>query len=152
MERTELCRLADLATGTRIGALPGPEGPVLATPTAIPAAAGAALATAGAIVGGIAIGLGIGDQVLKGDEEEPTAPPQGVTAFRHQTRPQRFPVGLDTTKIIDTIPAPLHPATPEKFPVENVKYVASYNWIDAEKPTIIVPGKSLSFVISHLRY
>ena len=55
-----------------------------------------------------------------------------------------FKEDLDTTKIIHTIPAPAHPAAPEKFPINNVKYVASYNWIDAEKPTIIVPGAGLS--------
>jgi hypothetical protein len=80
MERTELCRLADLAAGPRRGVLQAPDGRLLATPAAIPAAAGAAIATAGAIVGGIAIGLGIGNQVLKGDEEEPTAPPTDVAA------------------------------------------------------------------------
>jgi len=49
--------------------------------------------------------------------------------------------GLDATTIIATIPAPASPGTaPEHFPIENVKYVASYNWIDAEQPTIVVPG------------
>ncbi|KAF8272615.1 hypothetical protein EI94DRAFT_1717948 [Lactarius quietus] len=48
--------------------------------------------------------------------------------------------GLDKTKIIDTIPAPEHHPVPEDFPIDNVKYVASYNWTKAEKPTIIVPG------------
>jgi hypothetical protein len=48
--------------------------------------------------------------------------------------------GLNTIKIIDTIPAPTRPTAPEDFPIKNVKYVASYNWIDAEKPTIVVPG------------
>ncbi|KAH9060202.1 hypothetical protein EDB87DRAFT_1577114 [Lactarius vividus] len=48
--------------------------------------------------------------------------------------------GLDTTTIIQTIPAPAHPTAPEYFPIDNVKYVASYNWTDAEKPTIVVPG------------
>jgi hypothetical protein len=37
--------------------------------------------------------------------------------------------GLDPTKSLHTTPAP---ATPENYPIENVKYVASYNWIDAE--------------------
>lgn len=54
--------------------------------------------------------------------------------------------GLDTTKIIDTIPRPPRPAAPKDFPIDNVKYVASYNWVDAEKPTIIVPGAALSFL------
>ena len=76
------------------------------------------------------------------------------------TRPARnFPSepdlkdGLDTTEIVDTITAPAHPAAPENFPINNVKYVASYNWTDAEKPTIIVPGAVLSFpyvFFSHL--
>ncbi|KAH8993052.1 hypothetical protein EDB86DRAFT_1403817 [Lactarius hatsudake] len=29
---------------------------------------------------------------------------------------------------------------PEDLPIENVKYVASYNWVDTDKPTIVVPG------------
>lgn len=48
--------------------------------------------------------------------------------------------GLDTSKVIETVPQPTRPSAPEDFPIENVKYVASYNWIDAEKPTIAVPG------------
>lgn len=48
--------------------------------------------------------------------------------------------GLDTTKIIGTIPTPTRPVAPENFPIDNVEYVASYNWIEAEKPTIVVPG------------
>lgn len=48
--------------------------------------------------------------------------------------------GLDTTKVIETIPQPTRPSAPEGFPIENVKYVASYNWVDADKPTIAVPG------------
>ncbi|KAH9027542.1 hypothetical protein EDB85DRAFT_1892934 [Lactarius pseudohatsudake] len=28
----------------------------------------------------------------------------------------------------------------EYFPIDNVKYVVSYNWIDTEKPTIVVLG------------
>ena len=34
--------------------------------------------------------------------------------------------GLDTTKIIDTILAPAHPAAPDHLHIENVKYFASY--------------------------
>jgi hypothetical protein len=69
--------------------------------------------------------------------------------------------GLDMTKIIVTIPAPARPgAAPEHFPIKNVKYVASYNWIEAEKPTIIVPGTfifvlyvlSLSLLSIHCRF
>ncbi|KAH9060203.1 hypothetical protein EDB87DRAFT_1617708 [Lactarius vividus] len=48
--------------------------------------------------------------------------------------------GLDTTKVTETIPAPAHPTVPEYFPIDNVKYVASYNWVEAEKPTMVVPG------------
>ncbi|KAH9020498.1 hypothetical protein EDB85DRAFT_2153026 [Lactarius pseudohatsudake] len=48
--------------------------------------------------------------------------------------------GLDTTKIIQKIPAPPRPKAPEYFPIDNVKYVASYNWVEAEKPTMVVPG------------
>jgi len=48
--------------------------------------------------------------------------------------------GLDTSKVIETMAQPTRPSAPESFPIENVKYVASYNWIDAEKPTIAVPG------------
>ncbi|KAH8993066.1 hypothetical protein EDB86DRAFT_2930349 [Lactarius hatsudake] len=48
--------------------------------------------------------------------------------------------GLDATKVIQTIPAPPHRTAPEYFPIDNVKYVASYNWVDAEKPTMVVPG------------
>ncbi|KAI0246423.1 hypothetical protein BJV78DRAFT_1356176 [Lactifluus subvellereus] len=43
-------------------------------------------------------------------------------------------------KIIETIPAPARPTAPAALPIENVKYLASYNWVDTEKPTIIVPG------------
>jgi hypothetical protein len=52
--------------------------------------------------------------------------------------------GLDTTRSLGVITAPARPAAPDHFPIENVKYVASYNWIDAEKPTIVVPGAMLS--------
>ncbi|SRR6266404_172364 len=53
------------------------------------------------------------------------------------------------TKIFETIPTPARPiAPPEKFPINNVKYVASYNWADKEKPTIVVPGASRSFIFS----
>src|SRR6266702_3681329 len=48
--------------------------------------------------------------------------------------------GLDTTKIVGTIPAPARHTAPEDFPIDNVKYVASYNWTEAEKPTMVVPG------------
>ncbi|KAI0246424.1 hypothetical protein BJV78DRAFT_152208 [Lactifluus subvellereus] len=49
--------------------------------------------------------------------------------------------GLDMSKIIETIPAPARPTAPAAaLPIENVKYLASYNWDDTEKPTIVVPG------------
>ena len=48
--------------------------------------------------------------------------------------------GLDTSTTIKTISRTTRPSAPEEFPIENVKYIASYNWIDAEKPTIVVPG------------
>ncbi|KAF8490623.1 hypothetical protein F5888DRAFT_1097862 [Russula emetica] len=48
--------------------------------------------------------------------------------------------GLDTSKIIETIPAPPHPSALEDIPIENVQYVASYNWVDTEQPTLVVPG------------
>lgn len=48
--------------------------------------------------------------------------------------------GLDSSKAIETIPAPPHPSTPDDVPIENVQYVASYNWVDTEQPTIVVPG------------
>ena len=52
--------------------------------------------------------------------------------------------GLDTSKVIEMIPAPPHPSAVEDIPVENVQYVASYNWVDKEQPTIVVPGTSFS--------
>jgi hypothetical protein len=50
---------------------------------------------------------------------------------------------LDTTKIIETIRAPTRPAAPKRVPIENVKYVASYNWVNTENPTIAVPGEGI---------
>lgn len=44
------------------------------------------------------------------------------------------------TKVIETMAQPTRPSAQEDFPIENVKYVASYNWIDEDKPTIAVPG------------
>ena len=35
--------------------------------------------------------------------------------------------GLDTSRIIETILAPAQPTAPDTVPIENVKYVASYN-------------------------
>jgi len=48
--------------------------------------------------------------------------------------------GLDGSKTIKTISRTTRPSAPEDFPITNVKYIASYNWVDAEKPTIVVPG------------
>src|SRR6266404_1699555 len=48
--------------------------------------------------------------------------------------------GLDTSKTIETIAQPSRPSAPEAVPIQNVKYVASYNWVDEVKPTIAVPG------------
>jgi hypothetical protein len=48
--------------------------------------------------------------------------------------------GLDTSKVIETVPAPPRPSALEDVPIENVQYVASYNWVDTDEPTIVVPG------------
>lgn len=48
--------------------------------------------------------------------------------------------GLDTSKVIETVPVPPHPSAPEVIPIENVQYVTSYNWVDTPQPTIVVPG------------
>ena len=53
--------------------------------------------------------------------------------------------GLDTSKVIETIPQPPRPSALEDLPIENVQYVASYNWVDTEQPTIVVPGTSFPF-------
>lgn len=50
--------------------------------------------------------------------------------------------GLDKSKVISTIPSPPRPSALEDVPIENVQYVASYNWVDKEEPTIVVPGTS----------
>ncbi|KAI0251097.1 hypothetical protein BJV78DRAFT_1154696 [Lactifluus subvellereus] len=49
--------------------------------------------------------------------------------------------GLDMSRAIETIPVPARPTAPTALPIENVKYVASYNWADMEKPTIVVPAR-----------
>jgi hypothetical protein len=51
--------------------------------------------------------------------------------------------GLDMSRIIETIHPPPRPSVLEDIPIENVQYVASYNWVDAEQPTIVVPGASI---------
>ncbi len=52
---------------------------------------------------------------------------------------------LSTSKIIETVPAPPRPSESvlEDIPIENVQYVASYNWAETEQPTIVVPGTSV---------
>jgi hypothetical protein len=52
--------------------------------------------------------------------------------------------GLDTSRIIETIPSPARLSAPEHIPIENTRYVASYNWVDKPEPTIVVPGTSIS--------
>ena len=52
--------------------------------------------------------------------------------------------GLDTSRIIETIPSPARLSAPEHIPIENTRYVASYNWVAKEEPTIVVPGTGLS--------
>ncbi|KAI0250395.1 hypothetical protein BJV78DRAFT_1376454 [Lactifluus subvellereus] len=47
--------------------------------------------------------------------------------------------GLDTSKI-KTITAPARPRAPTALPIANVKYLASYNWDNTERSTIVVPG------------
>src|SRR5216683_3626404 len=51
--------------------------------------------------------------------------------------------GLDTSRIIEMIVAPARLSAPEHIPIEDAQYVASYNWVDKEDPTIVVPGTSL---------
>jgi hypothetical protein len=53
--------------------------------------------------------------------------------------------GLDTSTIIETVPAPSRPTAPNGIPIENVKYISSYNWVDTENPTIVVPGRGVPF-------
>jgi hypothetical protein len=53
-----------------------------------------------------------------------------------------FKEGLDTSRIIETISPPARLSAPEHIPIENTRYVASYNWVDGEEPTIVVPGTS----------
>jgi hypothetical protein len=55
--------------------------------------------------------------------------------------------GLDTSKVIETILTPPRPSTVEDIPIENVQYVSSYNWVDKEQPTIVVPGAGSSLVL-----
>src|SRR6266852_6007885 len=51
--------------------------------------------------------------------------------------------GLDTSEVIETIPAPPRPSPLDDIPIENVQYISSYNWADKEDPTIVVPGTNV---------
>ncbi|KAH9971999.1 hypothetical protein BGW80DRAFT_1317515 [Lactifluus volemus] len=55
--------------------------------------------------------------------------------------------GLDT--IIETIRAPTRPTA---IPIKNVKYVASYNWVNTENPTIVVPGSPAQWTVQALPF
>lgn len=46
---------------------------------------------------------------------------------------------LDTSRIIETITPPARLSAPEHIPIKNTRYVASYNWVEGEEPTIVVP-------------
>jgi hypothetical protein len=58
--------------------------------------------------------------------------------------PANINEGLDTSRIIETIPPPARLSAPEHIPIENTRYVASYNWLEKDEPTIVVPGTSIS--------
>ena len=58
--------------------------------------------------------------------------------------------GLDTSTVIETIPLPPRPSALEDVPIENVQYVASYNWADKEEPTIVVPGTMIPSCLERL--
>jgi hypothetical protein len=51
--------------------------------------------------------------------------------------------GLDTSEIIEKIPLPARLSAPENIPIENTQYLASYNWVNKDQPTIVVPGTSI---------
>jgi hypothetical protein len=51
--------------------------------------------------------------------------------------------GLDASRIIETITPPARLSAPEHIPIENTRYVASYNWVEGDEPTIVVPGTSV---------
>ena len=71
---------------------------------------------------------------------------RGGSSATSRATPTNFPSeadikkGLDTSKVVETIPPPPRPSAVEDVPIENVQYVASYNWVDKEDPTIVVPG------------
>jgi len=58
--------------------------------------------------------------------------------------------GLDTSRIIETITPPARLSASEHIPMENTRYVASYNWVEGKEPTIFVPGTSILTDIAHL--
>jgi hypothetical protein len=70
----------------------------------------------------------------RGRGDGSAAPPHGFPSEANLKK------GLDTSKVIETILAPPRPSALEDVPIENVQYVASYNWVDKEEPTIVVPG------------
>ena len=42
---------------------------------------------------------------------------------------------------IQTVTKPSASADDDEVKVNDLKYIGSYNWVEAQKPTIIVPGK-----------
>jgi hypothetical protein len=32
---------------------------------------------------------------------------------------------------------------PEHIPIKDTRYLASYNWVDKDQPTIVIPGTSI---------
>ena len=38
--------------------------------------------------------------------------------------------------MIETIPPPARLSAPEHIPIKNTRYVASYNWVESEEPTV----------------
>jgi hypothetical protein len=76
---------------------------------------------------------------------------RGVSNATHNSPPEAdVKEGLDTSKIIETIPQPERGSTLKDLPIENVKYVASYNWVEKPEPTIVVPGTT--FLLLSLVY
>jgi len=43
---------------------------------------------------------------------------------------------------IQTIGKPLAMTDADEIALRDLKYIGSYNWVESEKPTIIVPGRS----------
>ena len=42
---------------------------------------------------------------------------------------------------IQTVAKPSASADADEIKVDDLKYIGSYNWVESQKPTIIVPGK-----------